>query len=103
MRLLCLALAILCVLPATVVAKPPGDPSKEDGFQHAFVYHSQGEETCTLRASGGDDGPAFIEAAQACDTIIIPKDTTLSIASPLNMTGIVDTHIVCLTVFFDVY
>ncbi|EIM85113.1 glycoside hydrolase family 28 protein [Stereum hirsutum FP-91666 SS1] len=51
------------------------------------------ETACTLTASGGDDGPAFITAAQTCDTVVVPADTTLSIASPMNMTDVVNTHI----------
>lgn len=54
----------------------------------------QSEEACTLTASGGDDGPAFITAAQTCDTVVIPVNTTLSIASPMNMTDVLNTHIV---------
>ena len=51
---------------------------------------------CTLRASGGDDAPAFLAAARShlCSTVSIPKHETLNIASRLNMTGIRDKHIV---------
>lgn len=54
----------------------------------------QSEAACTLAASGGDDGPAFITAAQTCDTVVIPANTTLNIASPMNMTDVVNTHVV---------
>lgn len=58
------------------------------------VYAAQ-EASCTLTASGGDDGPLFLNAVKTCTTVTIPKNTTLNIASALNMTGVVDKHIVC--------
>jgi len=51
--------------------------------------------SCTLTASGGDDGPAFVDAVQRCGTVIIPPETILSIATRMNMTGLNDKNIVC--------
>ncbi|EIW80875.1 hypothetical protein CONPUDRAFT_154318 [Coniophora puteana RWD-64-598 SS2] len=48
---------------------------------------------CTLTASGGDDGPTFVQAAQECSTVTIPTATTLSISSRMNMTGLANTDI----------
>ncbi|CAK5280941.1 unnamed protein product [Mycena citricolor] len=48
---------------------------------------------CTLAASGGDDAPQFLKAAQTCTQVVIPKATTLNIATRLNMTGLSNTHI----------
>ncbi|CAK5269514.1 unnamed protein product [Mycena citricolor] len=48
---------------------------------------------CTLKASGGDDAPQFLKAVQSCSEVIIPKATTLNIATRLNMTGLSDKHI----------
>ncbi|KAG1723133.1 glycoside hydrolase family 28 protein [Suillus paluster] len=47
----------------------------------------------TLVASGGDDGPAFVDAVQRCDSVKIPPETTLSIATRMNMTGLKDKKI----------
>ncbi|KDQ56478.1 glycoside hydrolase family 28 protein [Jaapia argillacea MUCL 33604] len=49
--------------------------------------------SCTLSASGGDDGPAFVAAVQSCDTVIIPQSTTLNVSTPMNMTGLSNKHI----------
>ncbi len=54
-----------------------------------------GQENCTLTASGEDDASQFLSAVQNCDTVVIPKDATLNIATRLNMTGVSDTTIVC--------
>ncbi|THV02244.1 glycoside hydrolase family 28 protein [Dendrothele bispora CBS 962.96] len=43
---------------------------------------------CTLTASGGDDAPQFLNAAQTCDTVVIPAGETLDIQTRLNMTGL---------------
>jgi galacturan 1,4-alpha-galacturonidase len=51
--------------------------------------------SCTVTASGGDDGPAFIDAVQRCDTVKIPFETTLSIATKMDMTGLNNKNIVC--------
>jgi len=51
--------------------------------------------SCTVTASGGDDGPAFIDAFQRCDTVKIPSETTLSIATKMDMTGLNNKNIVC--------
>lgn len=52
-----------------------------------------GQENCTLTASGEDDASQFLSAVQNCDTVVVPKDATLNIATRLNMTGISDTTI----------
>ena len=54
--------------------------------------------TCTLSSVGnnGDDSPN-IEAAlksAACDTVVIPRDTTLNIATRLDTTRLVNKRIV---------
>ncbi|OAX40216.1 glycoside hydrolase family 28 protein [Rhizopogon vinicolor AM-OR11-026] len=49
--------------------------------------------SCTVTASGGDDGPAFVNAVQGCDTVTIPSETTLSIATRMNMTGLNNKNI----------
>lgn len=50
--------------------------------------------SCTLKASGGDDASAFLNAVNHCSTVVIPEQTTLNISTRLNMTGIRDKHIV---------
>ena len=57
--------------------------------------------TCTLAASGGDDAPAFVKAVRTCDTVIVPKDTTLSIGTRMNMTGVSNKHIVSASIILD--
>ncbi|KAK0469205.1 glycoside hydrolase family 28 protein [Desarmillaria tabescens] len=52
-----------------------------------------GQDNCTLTASGEDDASQFLSAVQNCDTVVIPKNTTLNIATRLNMTGVSDTII----------
>ncbi|KAK0205300.1 glycoside hydrolase family 28 protein [Desarmillaria ectypa] len=52
-----------------------------------------GQDNCTLTASGEDDASQFLSAVQNCDTVTIPRDTTLNIATRLNMTGVSDTTI----------
>ncbi|KAK0223806.1 glycoside hydrolase family 28 protein [Armillaria fumosa] len=52
-----------------------------------------GQENCTLTASGEDDASQFLSAVQNCDTVVIPEDATLNIATRLNMTGISNTNI----------
>ncbi|KNZ73955.1 putative exopolygalacturonase B [Termitomyces sp. J132] len=51
------------------------------------------QASCTLTASGGDDSPRFLEAVASCSSVVIPKDTTLNIATRLNMTGLCDKTI----------
>lgn len=51
--------------------------------------------SCTITTSGGDDGPAFVDAVQRCDTVTIPAETTLSIATRMDMTGLNNKNIVC--------
>ena len=55
--------------------------------------------SCTLKASGSDDAPAFLAAAfdASCPIVTVPSGTTLSIQSKLNMTGLSNKHIVCVT------
>lgn len=50
--------------------------------------------SCTLTASGGDDSPQFLSAVKNCQTVVIPKTTTLSINTRLNMTGLANKHLV---------
>ncbi|KAG2137342.1 glycoside hydrolase family 28 protein [Suillus cothurnatus] len=52
-----------------------------------------GGVSCTVTASGGDDGPAFVDAVQRCDSVTIPRETTLSIATRMNMTGLKNKNI----------
>ena len=63
----------------------------------AGIAPHRSHSTCTLRASGGDDAPAFVSAVlnSTCSTVKIPKGTTLNISSPMDMTGAQDAHIVC--------
>ncbi|ETW74816.1 glycoside hydrolase family 28 protein, partial [Heterobasidion irregulare TC 32-1] len=42
---------------------------------------------------GGDDAPAFVKAVWTCDTVIVPKDTTIGIGTRMNMTGVSNKHI----------
>jgi len=44
--------------------------------------------SCTMAASGGDDGPAFLSAVQQCSTVTIPSGVTLNISTRLAMTGL---------------
>ncbi|KAF8648525.1 hypothetical protein AX16_006230 [Volvariella volvacea WC 439] len=48
---------------------------------------------CTVRASGGDDSPQLLSAVKACSEVVVPRDTTLNIATRLDMTGLADKHI----------
>ena len=58
-------------------------------------HHQPPDPTeCTLFASGGDDGSAFLHATQHCREVTIPKHTTLNISTRLNMTELKETHIV---------
>lgn len=52
-----------------------------------------GDVSCIVTASSGDDGPAFVDAVQRCDSVTIPRETTLSIATRMNMTGLKDKNI----------
>jgi len=52
------------------------------------------QTSCTLTASGGDDAPALLQAVRSCATTQIPNDVTLNIATRMNMTGLIDKHIV---------
>jgi hypothetical protein len=60
-----------------------------------FPSISRALGTCTLKSSGGDDGPAFAAAlvSDQCSTVTIPAGTTLSIASPLKTTATNNKHI----------
>lgn len=75
------------------------------GFSWALDLspNEHSSSACTLFASGGDDAPKFVKAVKSCDTITIPKTTTLNIATRMNMTGVNNKHIVChSTMPFDV-
>ncbi|KAK7458722.1 hypothetical protein VKT23_009722 [Stygiomarasmius scandens] len=50
--------------------------------------------SCTIKASGGDDGPALVAAVKSCKTVTIPCGTTLSIQSAMDMTGLKNVDIV---------
>ena len=54
--------------------------------------------SCTLTASGSDDGPALLAAManSACSTVVVPASTTLNIETRLNMTGVQDKNLVSL-------
>lgn len=50
--------------------------------------------SCTLTPDqSGDDAAQLREAGLNCDVVNIPEDTTLNIASKLDMTGLSDMHI----------
>ncbi|PFH52184.1 glycoside hydrolase family 28 protein [Amanita thiersii Skay4041] len=51
------------------------------------------DASCNVISSGGDDAPHLLNAVRNCETIVIPKSTTLSIRTRLNMTGLADRHI----------
>ncbi|KIJ65995.1 glycoside hydrolase family 28 protein [Hydnomerulius pinastri MD-312] len=55
--------------------------------------NAETDATCTLAASGGDDGPSFVEAVQRCSVVRVPPETTLSIATGMNMSGLYDKSI----------
>ncbi|KAI0087084.1 glycoside hydrolase family 28 protein [Irpex rosettiformis] len=52
--------------------------------------------SCTVTASGSDDGPALLAAManSACPTVVVPTSTTLNIETRLNMTGVQDKNLV---------
>ncbi|KAI0669398.1 glycoside hydrolase family 28 protein [Trametes maxima] len=56
---------------------------------------SRASGSCTLKASGSDDAPAFLQAVadSSCPTVTIPSGTTLSIQSKLNMTSTTNKRI----------
>lgn len=63
-------------------------------LSHALSERSDAA-SCTLTASpSGDDAPQFLAAVSSCATVVIPKGTTLNIATRLNMTSLSGTHIV---------
>ncbi|KAJ6582833.1 pectin lyase fold/virulence factor [Mycena sp. CBHHK59/15] len=62
-----------------------GDPGPSKTGPH--------KASCTLVARGGDDSPHFLNAMQACSTVVIPASTTLNISTRLNMTGLRNKHI----------
>uniref|UniRef100_A0A0W0FB77 galacturonan 1,4-alpha-galacturonidase n=1 Tax=Moniliophthora roreri TaxID=221103 RepID=A0A0W0FB77_MONRR len=52
------------------------------------------DKSCTLTADpSGDDATQFREAGHSCSVVTIPQNTTLNIATMLDMTGMSDTHI----------
>ncbi|KAF5365182.1 hypothetical protein D9758_005343 [Tetrapyrgos nigripes] len=74
-----LSLLVLCV--SSVLALTP------------TITRRAPDAECTVTASGGDDAPHFLSAAQNCDVVVIPSGTTLDIQTRLNMTGLSNTNI----------
>lgn len=74
-KMLALAYSVitLAILPQLVVSRLAA------GWLNVDVAHG----TCTLKASGKDDAPAFVLAlaSSKCKTVTIPKKTTLSYAA----------------------
>jgi galacturan 1,4-alpha-galacturonidase len=64
-------------------------------FSARTAAQNTGGVLCTVTASGGDDGPTFVDAVQRCDSVTIPRETTLSIATRMDMTGLKNKNIVC--------
>ncbi|KAK7460923.1 hypothetical protein VKT23_008851 [Stygiomarasmius scandens] len=81
MRSAVFSLAALYVASSTVFALTP------------TVTQRASNAACTLTATGGDDAPQFLNAAQTCDTVVIPEGETLDIQTRLNMTGLSNTNI----------
>ncbi|KAH7928674.1 pectin lyase-like protein [Leucogyrophana mollusca] len=73
--------AVLALAPLLSLASSAGLVERAD------------DASCILTASGGDDGPIFVDAVQRCETVVIPAETTLSIATGMNMTGLNDRNI----------
>ncbi|KAH8827874.1 glycoside hydrolase family 28 protein [Flagelloscypha sp. PMI_526] len=65
-------------------------PGGHGGPGHGSGSH---QRDCTLSASGGDDGPAFVNAAKSCSKVTIPVGTTLNISTLMTMTGLKNTYI----------
>ncbi|ESK87991.1 glycoside hydrolase family 28 protein [Moniliophthora roreri MCA 2997] len=60
----------------------------------AVTPEKKKDKSCTLTAdSSGDDAAQFREAGHSCSVVTIPQNTTLNIATMLDMTGLSDTHI----------
>ncbi|EEB92841.1 hypothetical protein MPER_08587 [Moniliophthora perniciosa FA553] len=66
-------------------------------YASAAVPHRKKDgkgKSCTLTAdSSGDDAAQFREAGHSCSVVTIPQDTTLNIATMLDMTAMSDVHI----------
>ncbi|KAA1470448.1 glycoside hydrolase family 28 protein [Dentipellis sp. KUC8613] len=65
------------------------------GSALGFTTDSRGCRSRTLRAAGHgrDDAPALLQAVRECDTVVIPRSTTLTVGSRLNMTGLRNKHL----------
>ncbi|KAH7099573.1 pectin lyase fold/virulence factor [Auriculariales sp. MPI-PUGE-AT-0066] len=59
----------------------------------ASVVATASPTLCTVKSSGGDDAPALIAALQSCPKVTVPKDTVLSIRSPMNTTDLSNVHL----------
>ncbi|KAF9478122.1 glycoside hydrolase family 28 protein [Pholiota conissans] len=92
MRFLTTSFGIATLCLTSVVAN---GPSFKPFFRPPFNFpkNPENKETCTLKASGGDDAPRFLKAVQECTTVTVPASTTLSIQTRMNMTGLRDKHI----------
>lgn len=100
--LLSLFAILICVLGVRGgggCAPPP--PPLSDARNPLPLCGGSAVVVCEVFASGGDDGPAFVAASRdsVCDTILVPANTTLDIQTRMDMTGIVNKHIVRLQVF----
>ncbi|KAI9320295.1 pectin lyase fold/virulence factor [Zopfochytrium polystomum] len=58
-----------------------------------FSAATDAATTCTLSASGGDDGPALAAALKGCATVTVPSGVTLAIKTALNTTGLANVHL----------
>ncbi|EGN92764.1 glycoside hydrolase family 28 protein [Serpula lacrymans var. lacrymans S7.3] len=82
MRIISSLAGLIAAVPLLSLASSSPDFT---GVAHA---RRQRQDPCTLFASGGDDGPIFVDTLQRCDTVLIPPETTLSIATRMNTTGL---------------
>uniref|UniRef100_A0A0W0FB86 galacturonan 1,4-alpha-galacturonidase n=1 Tax=Moniliophthora roreri TaxID=221103 RepID=A0A0W0FB86_MONRR len=94
----------------------PSNTYMEDIYFDGFSGTSSGSTVATLKCSpdgrcsginvnnlglspknggtpNGDDAAQFREAGHSCSVVTIPQNTTLNIATMLDMTGLSDTHI----------
>ena len=99
LSLLAVLVSVLGVRGGGGCAPPPPPPS--DALNAPAPCGVARSVTCEVLASGGDDGPAFVAASTdpVCDTVLVPANTTLDIQTRMDMTGIVNKHIVRLQVF----
>ena len=63
------------------------------GALFGLVSAASAAVPCTIKASGGDDAPALLRALKSCREVWVPKDTTLSIRTALNATGLNNVHL----------